>query len=245
MNIYPAIDLLDGKIARLERGNREAKTIYEIEPVDAVRKFAAAGARWLHVVDLNRAFGDPTSNLAHIRRLTEEASRHGMRVQVGGGLREASDVEAVFVSGAARVVIGTVAAVNPSLMRELLDQYGGRLAVAIDARDGEVVIRGWTEGTGRRALDLAGELARMGVRRVVYTDVGRDGTFTGADTAGAARLAQDMGLPVIASGGVGGLEHIAAAVAARLDGLVVGRALYEGRLDLEEAIAAAGVQEGT
>jgi phosphoribosylformimino-5-aminoimidazole carboxamide ribotide isomerase len=166
-----------------------------------------------------------------------------MRAQVGGGLREASDLEDVFVCGAARVVLGTVAAVDPALMRTLLAEYGGRLAVAIDARDGEVVVRGWTEATGRLVDDLAAELAGMGVRRIVYTDAGRDGTFGGPDVAGAARLARLTGLPVIASGGVGGLEHVSAAVAAGVDGLVVGRALYEGRVDLAAAIAAAGVQE--
>lgn len=246
MNLYPAIDLLDGRVVRLERGHKEASTVYPTEPVEAVRRFAKAGARWLHVVDLNRAaLGDPTSNVEHVRAVIEEASRQGMRSQVGGGLREASDLEDVFVCGAARVVLGTVAAVNPDLMRELLAHYGGRLAVAIDAKDGEVFIRGRSEGTGRTASDLAGELARMGVRRIVYTDVSRPGTFAGPDIEGAGRLARDTGLPVIASGGVGGVEHVSAAVAARLDGLIAGRALYEGKLDLAEAIAKAGAQEGT
>lgn len=245
MNLYPAIDLLDGRVVRLDRGRREETTTYEIDPVDAVRNFAAAGARWIHVVDLNRAFGDPTSNLSHVRRVIEEASRQGMRCQVGGGLREASDLADVFVCGAARVVLGTEAAVHPDLMRELLARYGGRLAVAIDARDGEVCVRGWTEGTGRSVDDVAGELARMGVRRIVYTDVSRDGTFAGPDIAGAGRLAQETGLPVIACGGVGGLEHVSAAVAADIDGLVLGRALYEGRVDLAAAIALAGPQEAT
>jgi phosphoribosylformimino-5-aminoimidazole carboxamide ribotide isomerase len=245
VNLYPAIDLLDGRVVRLERGRRDASNVYETDPVDAVKRFAAAGARWIHVVDLNRAFGDPTSNLVHVRRVIEEASRQGMRAQVGGGLREASDLEDVFVCGAARVVVGTVAAVDPTLLETLLETYGGRLAVAIDARDGEVVVRGWTEGTGRRVDDVAGDLARLGVRRIVYTDAGRDGTFTGPDVAGASRLAQATGLPVIASGGVGGLEHVSAAVAAGIDGLIVGRALYEGRVDLVQAIAAAGEQEVT
>jgi phosphoribosylformimino-5-aminoimidazole carboxamide ribotide isomerase len=245
VNIIPAIDLLDGKVVRLERGKREAACVYETSPVEAVRRFAAVGARWIHVVDLNRAFGDPTTNLTHVRAVIEEAARQGMRSQVGGGLREASDLEDVFVCGAARVVLGTVAAINPGLMRELLAHYGGRLAVAIDAKDGEVVIKGWTERTGRPVDELAGELARMGIRRIVYTDVGRDGTFGGPDTVGAARLAQRTGLPVIVSGGVGDLGHVTAAVAARIDGLIVGRALYEGKVDLATAIAEAGTQEAT
>ena len=245
MNLYPAIDLLDGRVARLERGRRESSTIYDIDAVDAVRKFAAAGARWLHVVDLNRAFGDPTSNLPHVRRVIEEASRQGMRTQVGGGLRAASDLEDVFTCGAARVVLGTVAAVDHRLMKEMIEQYGGRLAVALDAKGGEVFVRGWTEGTGRRVDDLAAELAAMDVRRIVYTDVGRDGTFAGPDLEGAARLSSATGLPVIASGGVGRLAHVTAAARAGLDGLVVGRALYEGHVDLAAAIAAAGEQEGT
>jgi len=243
MNVYPAIDLLDGRVVRLTRGQREDATVYELEPVAAVQRFAAAGARWVHVVDLNRAFGDGASNLEHVRRVIEEASRRGMRARVGGGLRDPADLEAVFECGAARVVIGTVAAVNPGLMRELVDRFGGRVAVALDARAGEVVVKGWTEGTGRRIDDLAGELARMGLRRLVYTDVGRDGTFGGPDVEGAARLAQATALPVIVSGGVGDLAHVTAAVAARVDGLIVGRALYDGRVDLAAAITIAGPQE--
>jgi phosphoribosylformimino-5-aminoimidazole carboxamide ribotide isomerase len=243
VNLYPAIDLLDGRVVRLVRGRREEATVYDLTPGAAVVRFAAAGARWIHVVDLNRAFGDGASNLEHVRAVIEEAARHGMRAQVGGGLRETADLEAVFACGAARVVVGTVAAVNPSLMRELVGAFGGRLAVAIDAKDGEVVVRGWTEATGRRADDLAGELARMGLRRLVYTDVGRDGTLGGPDVAGAARLAQATGLPVTVSGGVGSLAHVEAAAKARVDGLVLGKALYDGRVDLAEAIAVAGVQE--
>jgi phosphoribosylformimino-5-aminoimidazole carboxamide ribotide isomerase len=245
VNLYPAIDLIDGRVARLERGRRESSTVYDVDALEAVRRFTAAGARWLHVVDLNRAFGDPTSNLPHIRRVIEEAARQGMRVQVGGGLREAADLEDVFVCGAARVVLGTVAAVEPALMAALQERYGGRIAVAIDARDGEVFVRGWTEGTGRRVDELAAQLATLGIRRIVYTDVGRDGTFAGPDLDGAVRLSRATGLPVIASGGVGGLAHVTAAANAGVDGLVVGRALYEGRVGLEEAIAAAGPQEGT
>jgi len=245
VNLYPVIDLLDGKIVRMERGQRTATTVYETAPVDAVRRFAQAGARWIHVVDLNRAYGDGASNLDHVRRVIEEASRQGMRVQVGGGLRAAADLEAVFVCGAARVVVGTIAAVDPELLTTLLEEYGGRLAVAVDARDGEVVVKGWTQATGRRVDDVAGELARKGVRRLVYTDVGRAGLFGGPDIEGAGRIAQATALPVIASGGVGSLDDVRAAAAARLDGLIVGKALWDGRVDLAEAVAAAGAQEAT
>lgn len=245
MNLYPAIDLLDGKIARLERGVREAATVYELAPVEAVRRFAKAGARWLHVVDLNRAFGDGSSNVETVRQVVEEASRQAMRVQVGGGLREPEDLEAVFACGAARVVLGTVAAVNPGLMAELLERFGGRVAVALDVKGGEVVVKGWTQGTGRAAAELAGELARIGVRRLVYTDVGRDGLFGGPDVEGAAALARATGLSVILSGGVGALEHVTQAVRAKLDGLVVGKAIYDGRIEVGEAVAAAGMQEAT
>ena len=244
MNLYPAIDLLDGQVVRLERGGREAATVYETEPLEAVRRFAAAGACWLHVVDLNRAFGDGASNLAHVRAVIEEASRHSLRVQVGGGLRDVADLEDVFTCGAARVVVGTVAAVDPSSMKDLAARYGGRLAVALDARDGEIVVKGWTAGTGRRVHDLARELVGLGVRCLVYTDVGRDGTLVGPDVEGAAVLGHATAVPVIVSGGVGDLSHVAAATAAGIAGLVVGRALYDGRLDLVEALDVAGPQEG-
>ncbi|MGH7724133.1 MAG: HisA/HisF-related TIM barrel protein [Candidatus Eiseniibacteriota bacterium] len=245
MNLYPAIDLLEGKLVRLERGAREAATVYDLAPVEAVRRFAEAGARWLHVVDLNRAFGDGSSNVETVRQVVEEASRKGMRVQVGGGLREPEDLEAVFTCGAARVVLGTVAAVNPGLMVGLLERFGGRVAVAIDVKEREVVVRGWTQSTGRAAAELAGELTRMGVKRIVYTDVGRDGLLGGPDVKGAAALAKATGLSVILSGGVGSLEHVTEAAKAGLDGLVVGKSIYDGRIDVASAIAAAGAQEAT
>jgi phosphoribosylformimino-5-aminoimidazole carboxamide ribotide isomerase len=241
--LYPAIDLLDGRVVRLERGRREAATVYPLAPRDAVRRFAAAGARWLHVVDLNRAFGDGGSNLETLRSIVEEASRHRMRVQTGGGLRAAGDLEEAFRCGAARVVVGTTAAVDVERAAALIETYGARLAIGLDAKDGEVVVRGWTEGAGRTVSDLGGELARRGARRFVYTDVARDGMMAGPDIDGAAALARATGVPVIASGGVGEVAHVAAARAARVDGLILGKAIYDGRLDAAAAVEAAGLQE--
>jgi phosphoribosylformimino-5-aminoimidazole carboxamide ribonucleotide (ProFAR) isomerase len=208
-------------------------------------RFAAAGARWLHVVDLNRAFGDSTSNLPHVRRVIEEASRQGHARAGRRRLRAAQDLEDVFTCGAARVVLGTVAAVDPRLMRELIENYGGRLAVAIDAKGGEVFVRGWTEGTGRGPTNLPLNLPRWTSEESCIPMWGATARSAGRTSEGATRLSRATGLPVIASGGVGNIGHVKAAAAAGVDGLVVGRALYEGHVDLEAAIAAAGEQEGT
>jgi phosphoribosylformimino-5-aminoimidazole carboxamide ribotide isomerase len=244
MILYPAIDLLDGHVVRLERGARETAQVYENEPARALERFAEAGARWVHLVDLNRAFGDPVGNLSSVRALLAVAAELDLSVQVGGGVREPLDARVLLDAGAARVVAGTVAALDPARAALLVRLCGPRLVVALDARDGEVQVRGWTEGSGRRVDELARSLAQVGVARFLYTDVGRDGMGVGPDLAGAVRRQEETGVPVIASGGVGSLEHVQDAAASGVHGLVAGRAFYDGRLDLAAAVRAAGPQDG-
>jgi len=241
--IYPAIDLLEGHVVRLEQGRRESAVTFATDPLEVVTRWADAGAKWLHVVDLDRAFGAGAGNREAIRRIVEAATARGVKVQVGGGLRSPADVLEVVATGAERVVIGTVAAADPTAVTPLIHLYGERLVVALDAIDGEVVMRGWTEGTGRRLLDLGRELAALGIKHFLYTDVSRDGVGGGPDIRSAAALARETGCDVIASGGVGVIGHVAMARAAGASGLVIGRALYEEKVNLGAAIALAGPQE--
>ncbi|MEP7176803.1 MAG: 1-(5-phosphoribosyl)-5-[(5-phosphoribosylamino)methylideneamino] imidazole-4-carboxamide isomerase [Gemmatimonadales bacterium] len=238
MDLFPAIDIRHGRVVRLSQGVATRQTVYGDDPVAVARGFAEQGAAWIHVVDLDRAFGDG-ENLALVRRLVAAVGSI-VRVQLGGGLRTADLVREGLAQGASRVVIGTAAAIDPAMVPAAVAAAGAeRIAVGIDARDGLVAIRGWTETAPLRADALAGRVVEAGVRTLIYTDVSRDGMLTGPDLDGALRL-QAMGAGVIASGGVGGLEDIRGAREAGLAGAIVGRALYEGRFALAEALAAAG-----
>ena len=202
------------------------------------QRFADEGARWIHVVDLDRAFGDG-ENLALVRRIVAKVGG-AVRVQLGGGLRTVALVREGLDQGVSRAVLGTAAAIDPAIVPAAVAAAGtNRIAVGIDARDGRVAIRGWTETSELTAEALALRVAGEGVRTVIYTDVARDGMLSGPDLAGARRL-QSAGLGVVASGGVAGAADLRAAREAGLAGAIVGRALYEGRLTLAEALAAAG-----
>jgi phosphoribosylformimino-5-aminoimidazole carboxamide ribotide isomerase len=237
VDLFPAIDIRHGRVVRLSQGEATRQTVYGDDPVAVAEGFAALGARWIHVVDLDRAFGDG-DNTAVVRRI---AARVGgrVRVQLGGGLRSVELVRAALEQGVSRAVIGTAAALDPAVVPAAIGLVGPeRIAVGIDARDGLVAIRGWTERSALSAEALARRVVADGVRTLVYTDVARDGMLTGPDLEGARRL-QALGAGVIASGGVAGVEDIVAAREAGLAGVVVGRALYEGRVELSAALAAA------
>lgn len=232
MELYPAVDVQGGRVVRLRQGAADRATAYSDDPVAVAQAFARDGARWVHFVDLDRAFGRG-DNLALARRFLAAA---GVPVQVGGGLRTAEAIEEMLAWGASRVVIGTKAATDPAFVERLLARHGPeRLAVGIDARDGQVAVRGWTEVFDLTALQLAERVHAQGARTVIYTDVARDGMLTGPDVAGARALAA-LGLDVIASGGVASLEDLRGVRAAGLAGAIVGRALYEGRFTLAEAL---------
>lgn len=233
MELFPAVDVQGGQVVRLRQGDAHQATAYAADPLAVAQAFVRDGARWVHFVDLDRAFGRG-DNRDLARRFLAAAPT---KVQVGGGLRSAEAIEEMLAWGAARVVIGTKAATDPALVDTLLARHGPeRLAVGIDARDGRVAVRGWTETFDLTAMDLARRVHGQGARTVIYTDVARDGMLTGPDVAGAQAMAA-VGLDVIASGGVATLEDLGAVRAAGLAGAIVGRALYEGRFTLREALA--------
>ena len=237
MDLFPAIDIRHGRVVRLSQGEATRQTVYGDDPVAVAERFAEQGAAWIHVVDLDRAFGDG-ENLATVRRIVARVGSR-VRVQLGGGLRTVERVREGLEQGVSRVVVGTAAAIDPAVVPAVLAAEGAdRVAVGIDARDGDVAIRGWTETAGLTAEALARRVSADGVRTVIYTDVARDGMLAGPDLDGARRL-QAAGLGVIASGGVAGLADIRAVREAGLVGVIVGRALYEGRFGLTEALEAA------
>lgn len=243
MELFPAIDIRHGRVVRLSQGEATRQTVYGDDPVAVAAEFAERGARWIHVVDLDRAFGDG-ENLALVGRIVARVGPQ-VRVQLGGGLRTAALIREGLDQGVSRVVLGTAAAVDPAMVAAAVALAGAaRIAVGIDARDGVVAIRGWTESSGVTVEALARRSLADGVGTLVYTDVARDGMLGGPDLDGARRL-QALGADVIASGGVAGLPDIVALRDAGLAGAIVGRALYEGRLDLAPALAAAaGVHPG-
>jgi phosphoribosylformimino-5-aminoimidazole carboxamide ribotide isomerase len=237
VDLFPAIDIRHGRVVRLSQGEATRQTVYGDDPVAVAEGFAALGAQWIHVVDLDRAFGDG-DNTAVVREI---AARVGgqVRVQLGGGLRSVELARTALTPGVSRVVIGTAAALDPAVVPAVLALEGPeRIVVGIDARDGLVAVRGWTERSALSAEALAQRVVADGVRTLIYTDVARDGMLTGPDLDGARRL-QALGAGVIASGGVSGVEDIVAAREAGLVGVIVGRALYAGRVELREALAAA------
>lgn len=237
MDLFPAIDIRHGRVVRLSQGEAARQTVYGDDPVAVADGFVARGATWIHVVDLDRAFGDG-DNLTLVRRIAARAGPRA-RVQLGGGLRTVDLVREGLDQGASRLVIGTAAAVAPAVVPGAVAAVGAeRIAVGIDARDGRVTIRGWTETSALTADALAARVVADGVRTLIYTEVSRDGMLTGPDLDGARRL-QALGAGVIASGGVAGVADIRAAWVAGLAGVIVGRALYEARLTLEAALAAA------
>lgn len=237
MDLFPAIDIRHGRVVRLSQGEATRQTVYGEDPEAVAAAFAGLGAVWVHVVDLDRAFGDG-ENLAVVRRIAAAIGGRA-RIQLGGGLRTVALVREALDQGMDRVVIGTAAALDPAVVQAAVAAAGAeRIAVGIDARDGRVAIRGWTETSDLTPAELARRVAGDGVRTLIYTDVARDGMLSGPDVAGARGL-QGAGARVIASGGVGSLEDIRAVRDAGLAGAIVGRALYEGRFALGEALEAA------
>ena len=227
------MDIQGGQVVRLRQGDARQATAYAPDPLAVAQSFVRDGARWVHFVDLDRAFGRG-DNRELARRFLAAAPA---RVQVGGGLRSVDAIEEMLDWGATRVVIGTKAATDPALVDDLLARHGAeRLAIGIDARDGQVAVRGWTETFDLTALELATRVHAQGARTVIYTDVARDGMLTGPDVEGARALAA-LGLEVIASGGVATLEDLKAVRAAGLAGAIVGRAIYEGKFTVGQALA--------
>ncbi|HEY6101012.1 MAG TPA: 1-(5-phosphoribosyl)-5-[(5-phosphoribosylamino)methylideneamino]imidazole-4-carboxamide isomerase [Anaeromyxobacter sp.] len=236
MLVIPAIDLLGGKAVRLERGDYASPTVYSSRPAEQAEAFVRAGAARVHVVDLDGARAGWPVNLDAIAAI---CAVPGIEVELGGGLRSLPDIEKVLALGVRLVVLGTAAVERLGLVEQACARFPGRVVAGIDAKGGEVRIAGWLEGTGLPAAEVARRVKAAGVTLVEYTDVARDGMFTGVDAEGAATLQREAGLPVVASGGVASLDDIRACRAAGVAGVIVGKAIYERRIDLAEALRVA------
>ncbi len=236
MELFPAIDVRAGRVVRLSQGEASRETSYHDDPVAQAERFIAAGATWIHVVDLDRAFGTG-DNLAVISAVAASADGR-VRIQVGGGLRSLEALDAVLRLGVSRAVLGTAAVTDPALVPKAVAAAGGeRIAIGLDTKAGMVAIRGWVETTELFVDDVCRRVLGEGAKTIIYTDVSRDGMLTGPDLEGAKRL-QSLGASVIASGGVASLQDLRAVRDAGLAGAIVGRALYEGKFTLEAALAA-------
>ncbi len=232
--VYPAIDLRDGKVVRLKEGDPARMTAYSDDPAETARRWLEAGASWLHVVNLDGAFGESDDTN---RTALESILQLGARVQFGGGIRSLEAIETVLSLGVSRVVLGTIAIENPNVVADAIQKFGAeRIAVGIDARDGLVRVRGWKEGSGISVTDLALHMRTLGLATVIFTDISRDGLGSGLNIAATRALAEVSGLDVIASGGVHTIEHVMTAREANLSGVIIGRALYEGTIDLRSAL---------
>ncbi|MCR5583223.1 MAG: 1-(5-phosphoribosyl)-5-[(5-phosphoribosylamino)methylideneamino]imidazole-4-carboxamide isomerase [Eggerthellaceae bacterium] len=234
MYLLPAIDILDGRAVRLAKGDYNRVTVYNEDPVDQAKRFEDAGATWVHVVDLNGARSGKQENLALIERIAESTS---LKVENGGGVRDMAAVQRLYDAGVSRVVLGSALVVDKEFAEQAIAKFGDMLCAGIDARGGEVAIQGWREGAGVPAEELVAEVAAAGFRHLVYTDISRDGMQTGIDALAYERMARVFGNPVIASGGVTNMDDLRnlAQVAQSIEGVITGRAVYEGTLGVAEA----------
>ncbi len=236
MIIYPAIDLRDGRCVRLVEGDFSRETVFDADPTAAARRWAEAGAEWLHVVDLDGAVAGRPVNLSAIEAISGAVD---IPIQLGGGLRSLENLESAFAAGISRTILGTVALEIPELVAAAVARWGDAIAVGLDARDGKLATRGWLDQSDALAVDVARALQDVGVRHFIFTDIRRDGTLSGPNLESLGELISALDADVIASGGVGRLADIEVAREAGAAGAIVGRALYDGRVDLAEAIALA------
>ena len=236
MILYPAIDLKDGNCVRLLRGDMEAATVFGDDPAAQARAFQDAGAEWLHLVDLNGAFAGHPVNAEAVGAILAAVT---VPAQLGGGIRDMATIEGWLERGLSRVILGTVAVENPSLVREAALAFPGKIAVGIDARGGRVATRGWAEETDVMAVDLARQFEDAGVAAIIYTDIDRDGAMQGPNIVATEALARAVTIPVIASGGVSSMQDLLALRETRaIAGAISGRALYDGAINLSEALRA-------
>ena len=235
MILYPAIDLKEGRAVRLYKGDMQRATIFSDDPAAQAATFAAAGCAWLHLVDLDGAFAGRPENAGVVSEILERVE---IPVQLGGGIRGMETLAGWIEKGVARVILGTAAVENPDLVREAAKAFPGQVAVGIDARGGRVATRGWVDETEMRAVDLARSFEDAGVAAIIHTDINRDGAMKGPGVEETAELARAVSIPVIASGGVSSMDDLRALreCGADLDGVVCGRALYDGAVDLAEAL---------
>ncbi len=238
MNLYPAIDLKDGACVRLRRGELADATVFNQDPAAQARAFAAAGFRWLHLVDLNGAFAGEPVNGAAVESILAATE---LPCQLGGGIRDLATIEHWLARGVARVILGTLAVRAPELVKQACRRFPEQVAVGIDVRAGKVAVEGWARQSEIGPLDLARRFEDAGVAAIIYTDIDRDGVLAGVNVKATAALARAVSTPVIASGGVASLDDLGAlkAADAPIEGVVVGRALYDGRIEPAAALALA------
>ena len=235
MLIFPAIDLRDGQVVRLTEGDYDQMTVYGTDPLAAAASFKAAGAEWLHVVDLDAAKDGGQKNFAIIERLAKES---GLRLEVGGGARSEESARRYLDAGVFRVIVGSAAVENPQMLEALAAKYPGRIAAGVDAKNGFVAIHGWRTVTDIPAYDFVKKLPGQGVDTVIYTDISRDGKLMGPNLDAYERLNKVQGLRVVASGGVSCIENVVSLAQMNLYAAIIGKALYAGKIDLKQAIAA-------
>lgn len=237
MRLYPAIDLKDGKCVRLFKGDMKAATVYNEDPAAQARRFEAAGFDYLHVVDLNGAVSGKAVNRDVVKQIIGAVN---MPVQLGGGIRDRANLEAWLEAGVARVILGTAAVKNPLLVREAAKAHPGKVAVGIDARGGMVAVEGWVKASTMKAIDLARMFEDAGVSAIIYTDIARDGTLEGPNVEETAELAEAISIPVILSGGIGKLDdlrQVKTRSSSGIEGIIIGRALYENTIQPFDALA--------
>jgi len=235
--LFPAIDLKEGQCVRLEQGDMARATVFNLDPAAQAASFAAQGFEYLHVVDLDGAFAGKPMNAHAVEAMLAAVS---MPVQLGGGIRDLKTVEAWLAKGIARVIIGTAAVRDPELVKAAAKKFPGRVAVGLDARDGKVAVQGWAETSEMTALDIAARFEDFGVAAIIFTDISRDGLLQGLNLEATTALAERISIPVIASGGLASLDDVKALLAPgakKLAGAIAGRALYDGRLDPQAALA--------
>ena len=233
MIIFPAIDLRGGKCVRLIQGDFDKETVYSDDPQATALKWQAMGAKFLHVVDLDGARKGSPQNIPTIKKILDAAN---IPIEVGGGIRTLDDVEEILSLGVRRVILGSVAVENISLVEDAAKNFGDKIVVGIDARNGFVAVHGWEKSSAVKADELAKKIVAAGVKTIIYTDISKDGMLSGVNAENFAELAKSSGAEIIASGGVKSLDDIRALKAAKISGVIVGKAIYTGALDLKVAI---------
>lgn len=235
MRIYPAIDIKDGKCVRLLRGNFNDVTVYGDNPAQMAKKWEALGGEYIHVVDLDGALKGHGVNAEVIKEICNSVS---VPVQTGGGIRTMADIEAKLSCGISRVIIGTKAVSDAEFVKEAVKKYGDKIVIGIDAKDGMVAIEGWEKTSEFTAVEFGKKMADLGVKTIIYTDIATDGTLMGPNVAAMAEMVKATGIDIIASGGIGTVEHIKSLIPTGVEGVICGRALYTGDVKLDEAINA-------
>ncbi len=236
MNVFPAIDLIDGKAVRLLKGDYDKKTVYNDNPVEVVRDFKAQGAEFLHLVDLDGAKNGTTDNFHTVKSIVDEG---GIFVEIGGGIRNIETVDKYFDAGVNRVIIGTAAVTNPEFLEQALSKYGEKIAVGVDIKDGYVAIKGWTQKSEFTLIQFCKKMQKMGVKTLICTDVSKDGAMQGTNLQMYKELSDLFNINITASGGVSSIEDIKNLRKLDLYGAIIGKAYYTGAIDLSEAIRVA------